>query len=458
VESDPIVANIPTLTTKGQKASEPIQLHIHGGARLAGQVAVDGSKNAALPLLAAAATLTDPVVLSGLPTSSDVEVMLGLLRRGGWTVSHDHQLGETRITSGQTAGSQPELPGAASIRASYYLVAPMLAAYGHASLPWPGGCSVGTRGMELHFAVYEAFGDEVEIGAEGYTIRTRSPDSRAKTVSILLPFRSRGATVAALLRSLVAGQPVIIGNPNLSAELHNLCRALTSAGCEVELDAARQIRMMPGQAGRIINWHVPGDKIEAGTLACALAATGGEGSVTGVAVDDIAPLLEALTRLGIRVEVGATKVFDDTISKLTICGSGEPPAGSLRAVASLAPGGLDADWEPSLLALALGVRGTHYFADSINPGRHGNLIPQLRGLGAIITESSQTECQLAGPQALTAAHVQATDIRTGSALLIAALTAVGTTTLTGMEQLRRGHADLPGKLLALGAKLDGGQM
>lgn len=109
------------------------------------------------------------------------------------------------------------------------------------------------------------------------------------------------------------------------------------------------------------------------------------------------------------------------------------------------------------MALALGVRGSHYLADSINPGRHGNLIPQLRRLGAVITEISQTECRLTGPQSLTGARVQATDIRTGSALLIAALTAAGTTALSGLEQIRRGHPDLPAKLRALGADLRDGR-
>lgn len=105
------------------------------------------------------------------------------------------------------------------------------------------------------------------------------------------------------------------------------------------------------------------------------------------------------------------------------------------------------------MALALGQPGTHLFSDSINPGRHGNLLPQLARLGAKIEEISPTECRLTGPQRLTGAGVEATDIRTGSALMVAALTARGITTLGGVDQLRRGHADLPGKLLHLGADI-----
>jgi UDP-N-acetylglucosamine 1-carboxyvinyltransferase len=125
----------------------------------------------------------------------------------------------------------------------------------------------------------------------------------------------------------------------------------------------------------------------------------------------------------------------------------------LRAIASLSPCGLDADFEPPLMALALGLPGTHLFADAINPGRHGNLLPQLARLGAGIEEISATECRLTGPQRLTGAGVEATDIRTGSALMVAGLTARGVTTVGGLDQLRRGHADLPGKLRALGADI-----
>jgi len=135
--------------------------------------------------------------------------------------------------------------------------------------------------------------------------------------------------------------------------------------------------------------------------------------------------------------------------------SWHPSGRSLQAIASLAPDGLDADFEPGLMALSLGLPGTHVFADDINPGRHGNLVPQLARLGAAIEVLSDTQCRLTGPQRLTGASVDATDIRTGSALLIAALSARGSTTVTGIRQLRRGHADLPGKLRTLGAAING---
>jgi UDP-N-acetylglucosamine 1-carboxyvinyltransferase len=425
-------------------------LHVTGGVPLSGEVRVDGSKNAALPLLAAAAALpADVTGLDNVPACADVQAMTGLLIEAGWPVQAGDSPGQVRLGAIAPGLTRPVLSGASRIRASYYLVPALLAAYGQASLPWPGGCSVGERGMGLHFTVYEAFGDIVETSPAGYVVRAGS--EACGTVRVVLPFRSRGATVAALLRGVSAGRPVVIGNPNLSAELHAVYRALGAAGCMVEV-TNRAVTMQPGSQPDPVRWTVPGDKIEAGTLACAIAATDGTGHVRGVEPGDMAPLVTALNVLGIPAAATAAGG-----GRLEIPAGWDPSGWSLDATASLEPGGLDADWEPGLLALAIGLPGLHRCADAINPGRHANLIPQLRAMGAVITEASTTACLVRGPQALSAARVRAADIRTGSALLIAALAANGTTVISELSQLRRGHADLPGTLRLLGACIASGK-
>ncbi len=193
---------------------------------------------------------------------------------------------------------------------------------------------------------------------------------------------------------------------------------------------------------------MPGDKIEAGTLACAIAASGGEGRIEGIHGPDVKALTELLAGVGVPV------TLDRDV--LTVHRAVQPTGRPLRALASLAPSGLDADFEPPLMALALTMPGTHQFADAIKPGRHSNLLPQLAALGADIEEITPTQCRLTGPQQLTGGTVRATDIRTGSALLIAALNARGTTTVTGLDQVRRGHVDLPAKLRVLGADIAAG--
>ncbi|MGH3833727.1 MAG: hypothetical protein ACRDRS_25370 [Pseudonocardiaceae bacterium] len=228
--------------------SAPTALEIRGSTPLAGTTVVDGSKNAALSLLAAAACMQQQVTLWGVPACADVEAMLSMLRLLGWAI------------------------------------------FRHRDLP---KITVGT--------VYEAFGDHVDSDTGSYMVRGAGAGwPGSGTVHIALPFRSRGATVAALLRAVVAARPVVIGNANLSAELRALYRALSAAGWEVQLDA-QQVSLWPGRTGGRICWRAPGDKIETGTLACAIAATGGCGHVDGALVEDVAPLAEALALLGVPV-------------------------------------------------------------------------------------------------------------------------------------------------------------
>lgn len=418
---------------------------VRPGRPLSGSVLVDGSKNAALPLLAAAAAVRRPVQVDRVPAIADVEHLLSTLTASGFQVvrpSHNsHRV--VVLPDAYAAPAHPALPQGAAIRASYYLIPALLATFGQAHLPWPGGCAIGNRGMDVHFDVYAAFGDTVTVDEHGYhVIATPNPPTE---VHVDLPFRSRGASVAAVLRAVVSGTTLVLRNPNQSPEFTGMCAALSSAGWQIVTGAEQVVAtpltvMSPWQ----LAWTVPGDKVEAVTLACAVAATGGRARIHGVPVADVAPVAEALTRLGIPTEC--------TADALVVHAADARPTGApLHAVASLDPGGLDADFEPALLALALGQRGTHLFADDINPGRHGNLLPQLARLGADIEELSPTRCRLTGPQKLVGADLVATDIRTGSAVLIAALTAHGSSTVTNLDQLRRGHPDLPGKLRQLGA-------
>ncbi|MHB9861058.1 UDP-N-acetylglucosamine 1-carboxyvinyltransferase [Streptomyces sp. YIM S03343] len=418
---------------------------VRPGRPLTGSVTVDGSKNAALPLLAAAAALDRPMRLSNLPANTDVQIMLSLLQQAGWHVAQP--VGEPTaavILPTESRHAYPDLPQAARIRASYYLVPALLARHGEARLPWPGGCQIGARGMDLHFKVYEAFGDRSVVDDAGYRVEATAP--RTGTVALVLPFRSRGATVAAMLRAVTTGRPLRLGEPNLSPEVLCVLDALHTAGWETRASARMLALSPPSSAPNDTTWVVPGDKVEAGTLACAVAATGGNARIEGARADDLGTLVAALHQLGISASSEANTL---TVSAEATRAISRP----LRAIASLSPGGLDADFEPPLMALALGLSGTHLFADAINPGRHSNLLPQLARLGAAIEEISPTECRLSGPQQLTGTGVEATDIRTGSALMVAGLTAQGVTTVGGLDQLRRGHADLPGKLHTLGADI-----
>jgi UDP-N-acetylglucosamine 1-carboxyvinyltransferase len=419
---------------------------IRSGEPLIGTVRVDGSKNAALPLIATAAAVGRLAHLGNVPQCQDVRTMLDLLRHCGYSVARSTSNPEEVVIL-PISGTDPpvELADAAAIRASYYLVPALLASCGRARLPWPGGCPVGERGMDLHFRVYEAFGDRVLLDGPGYQVV--KAQKRSPAMAIVLPYRSRGATVVAILRAVIDRCPLTVTQPNLSPEVAEIFAFLREAGWEASANEETLILTpLYVDGGAPLTWEVPGDKVEAVTLACAIAISRGSAQIKGVRAADVQAAMEAFAWLGIPAHAGADTV---TVQGQDTQLTGQP----LRAIASLAPGGLDADFEPPLMALALGMPGVHLFADAINPGRHGNLIPQLARLGAVIEQLSATHCRFTGPQRLTGAAVKANDIRTGSTLIVAGLAANGVTTVSGLAQLRRGHADLPGKLRHLGADI-----
>ncbi|MGW4412557.1 hypothetical protein ACWEJ6_51785 [Nonomuraea sp. NPDC004702] len=422
-------------------------LAVRGGRTLSGTVSVDGSKNAALPLVAAAAVLGRAVTLENLPDSSDVRAMCALVKAAGYEGGPSHGKTSTwRVFPAPALAARPDRELAASIRASYYLP-PALLVHGVAELPWPGGCNIGDRGMDLHFDVYKAFGDTVETNDHGYRI-TPAASQLSTPVELTLPFPSRGTTVVALLRAVAGHRPLVLRNPSPSPEVTGLIQALTDSGHHATYQPDGTLTFTPCVA-RAATWQVPGDKVEAATLLCALAITGGHGRIVGVNPDHLRSLIELLTKVGFPVNP-----IDDGVELTANVQLTGTPINAFGTQASLAAADwLDADFEPPLMALALTLPGVHGFADEINPGRHGNLLPQLRRLGADIIEESATACRVSGPQQLRGARVEAVDIRTGSALLLAGLGAEGTTVVAGLAQLRRGHADLPSKLRALGADI-----
>jgi UDP-N-acetylglucosamine 1-carboxyvinyltransferase len=415
----------------------PCVIEVRGGIPLQGTVTVDGSKSTCLPLLAAAASLGGGVSLTGVPDSADVVSMMRLLDEAGWPVWKEASDVGVGAPLGTPVGGLAE---AAAIRASHYLVPALLAAHGTARLPWPGGRAADDRGMQLHFAVYEAFGDRAEVDANGYMVRAGQRSSRLAMIT--LPFRSRSATIVALLRAAVAGRPVRIEQPNTAPETQAVIAALRTADWECNSEASVLTATPPSTRSTLRHtWIVPGDRIEAGTLACAIAATGGAGIITGADPVGMAALVTALRRLGVAANAeAAALVIDATAGQ---------PVRNLRVIATRNPGGLDADFEPALLVAASGRRGRHRFADA----RHANLLPQLARFGLATQPITATECVIEGPQRLSAATVEAIDARTGAALLVAGCAASGTTVLHGPGQIRRGHPDLPGKLRALGAAI-----
>lgn len=424
-------------------AQERATVAITGGRKLAArEVAVDGASGAALAMLAAAAATRQVVELANLPRSGDVLAITSLIEACGWSVTTSAD--RTRIEpSGAPAR---EMHAAGNVRASGWLVPALLGACGLAEMPWPGGDPIADRAMDLIFKVYEAFGDHCVKNETGYRVTAGSPPARAE---ISLPYPSRGATIAALARAAsTASTTVVIDNPNTSAETMAVFDALSGLAWDGHW-SARRLTLIPREpAAGAAHWTVPGDSAQAATLACALLVTGGSGDITGVPARAMTEFCGAVARVGYFVEPDGDRLYVRPTER-----SRQRRWTGIEARTGPDPRGLPAEVEPLLMALALGCAGVHTFRDEINPGRHPTLIPQLAALGADIIEHSPSEASLHGPQHLVGAPVAVRDKCGGAALMIAALAAEGTTTIIGVEHVRRGYADLPGKLAGLGAEI-----
>ncbi|MGW8552610.1 UDP-N-acetylglucosamine 1-carboxyvinyltransferase [Streptomyces tubercidicus] len=420
---------------------------VRPGRPLSGVIRVGGSKTATLILLAAAASTRRPVKLDNVPADDDTRTMLTLIKSCGYHVARPVTSPDTVVMLPAPGRSPaPDLVQASQFRASYYLVPVQLASSGQAALPWPPGVGTGDRRMELHFGVYKAFGDTVLLDEHGY--RVRAEDNNRDEVQIRLPCRSRSASVAAIARAVMSQTPLQLRNPNLSTEVISLLSCLSGCGWRVGISKDVVTARPPSYyQDCALPWTVPGDKLAAGALACAIAATGGAARIEGIHRRDVAPVVDAIRHLGIPTTEGpdAITVHAD---------QARPTHRPLLTTASLNPHGLDSDLQPALIAVALGMPGIHTFADAINPRRHSKVLSQLTGLGAEFDEILPFQCRLTGPQRLTGGTVRASgDFGTGAALLVAGLTARGTTTITGLDRFRQEHTDLPAALRHLGADI-----
>lgn len=426
-------------------------IRVTGGRTLRTEaIEVSGDGAVALPLLAAAAATRRRVSLTRVPGSQEAKTVIGLIEACGWNVTR----AGTRVDlSAEHLGGDyhPDaaLGAAADLAGSHYLLSALLGAFGRAELPYPGGSTLLERSMDLVFKVYDRFGDTVHEHQDGYRV-TAGPRA-PRNVEISLSYPDRSATIAALLRAAsLDSSTVTIHNPDRSAATNAVFAALVETGMIGTRAAdAGSISLGPGRRRSGSVWAVPGNALEATVLACALLATAGAGQVTGIDARDLHDFASIVSDAGLYVDPDRDRVHVRTVTRYR-----DRPWAGIRASTGLGRRTLSSDIEPLLMTLALATPGSHKLENRVDPGRHPSLIPQLRALGAQITETSACCAAFTGPQNLHGATVHATDAMNATALLIASLSARGTTTITGAEHLDELYDDLPSALAALGARLE----
>ena len=412
-------------------------LKITGGTPLHGSIRIQGSKNAALPVVAAGLLLGQGQTLTctNVPLLRDTETMAALLRELGMTVTFEK--GTVTVTRNGDLSCEMPAVQVQKMRASSIVLGPLLAQQGRAVMPMPGGCTIGARPIDLHLKGLAKMGAQIELH-HGAVYATAE---KLRGCRIYLDFPSVGATENLVMAAALAEGETIIENAAREPEITNLVQALQAMGADVvfkkDNQGIIQVNGKPELASGTVK-IVP-DRIAACTYLLAGAITNGEVTVTDVMPQHFDSLLAKLEE----AEVGYLRQED----RVTVY----PSRGRMKSlsVKTMPYPGFPTDVQPQLMAALCLAHGTSVVKESIFESRFQH-VPELRKMGAEIDIQGNTAV-IRGVEALNGSDVQATDLRAGAALALAGLAAEGETRVHGLKHILRGYEDFDVALTSLGA-------
>ncbi len=398
---------------------------------LNGEVEISGSKNAALPIMAASILANGKSRFRNIPSLSDIGVMSDILMCLGASV----EKGEEYIIDTSSAKSV-SLPSevCTRIRASFLVAGPLLARFGRADVPLPGGCRIGSRPVDLHLKGFKAMGADFSV-EDGY-VKLRC---QALTgTNIYLDFPSVGATQNIIMAAVLAKGTTVIENAASEPEITDLANYLIKCGASIEGAGTDTITIHGVDELCPCEYCVIPDRIEAGTFMIGAALTGGNITLKNV---DCAHLSAISSKLG---EVGATVTeFADEIS--ITC----PEIKKHTDIKTLPFPGFPTDMQAQFASLMCSADGTSVITETVFENRF-MYIPELVRMNADIKLDGRCAI-IKGGTPLIGAKVRATDLRAGAALVLAGLCAEGKTVVTDSHYIKRGYSDFAKKLKLLGA-------
>jgi UDP-N-acetylglucosamine 1-carboxyvinyltransferase len=414
------------------------KLRIRGGRRLAGEVAISGAKNAALPELCAALLTAEPVLLSNVPRLHDVATMLKLLRQMGVAADASGEAEATvALDASKVTHKEASYDLVKTMRASILVLGPLVARFGEARVSLPGGCAIGTRPVDQHIKGLQALGAEITV-EHGYIVARAS---RLKGARVTTDMVTVTGTENLLMAATLAEGETVLENAAQEPEIPDLAEMLIAMGARIEGHGTSRIRIegvreLHGVAHRIIP-----DRIEAGTFLCAVAATGGEVLLRGARADHLEAAIEKLREAGATIEAGE--------GWIRIRADGRPRAVSFRTSEYPA---FPTDMQAQFMALDAIADGAATVAETIFENRFMH-VPELMRLGARIDVDGRVAV-IQGVDKLSGAIVMATDLRASAGLVIAGLVAEGETVVDRIYHLDRGYDRMEAKLRTLGADIE----
>jgi UDP-N-acetylglucosamine 1-carboxyvinyltransferase len=413
---------------------------IEGPVRLSGRVTANGSKNASLPIMAAAILAGGPSSFAGVPNLSDVRVFGELLGHLGCRVERTP---EGRMVVDSTTVDNPvgEYEIVRKMRASICILGPLLARCGRAEVSMPGGCAIGDRPINLHLRGLRALGAEIHL-KNGYVI-AQTPAGGLKGTSIFLG-GSFGSTVLGtanvMMAATLAKGRTVIESAACEPEITDLAHCLNRMGARISGIGSPHLVIEGVSRLRPIEYEVIPDRIEAGTFMVAAAITAGELDIVNCRLDDMMAVADKLRDIGIVVEAtddGCTVVGSEHFKPADVTTQPYP--------------GFPTDLQAQLMALLALADGNSVVIEKIFPDRFMH-VAELNRMAADLRKEGPAVI-VAGVKKLIAAPVMASDLRASAALVLAGLAAEGTTTVNRVYHIDRGYERIEERLNPLGAKI-----
>ena len=421
------------------------KLVIEGGAPLRGEIAISGAKNAALPILCASLLSAEPLVLHNVPALEDVATTLKLLAQMGVTVQRDGATVRLDASGLNNPVAPYEL--VKTMRASILVLCPLVARMGRARVSLPGGCAIGARPVDQHIKGLEAMGATVllehgDIVATAPARANAEPGQSGKLrgARIVTDLVTVTGTENLMMAAVLADGETVIENAAREPEVLDLAECLIAMGARIRGAGSDRITIEGVARLHGATHHIMPDRIETGTYLAAVAAAGGDVTLTGTRADTLDAVLQKLR------ETGA--VVDATESTIRIRAAARPRAVNLRTAPYPA---FPTDMQAQLMALNCIAEGTAVVTETIFENRFMHA-QELQRMGASIDIEGNTAV-VKGVARLNGAHVMATDLRASASLVIAALAAEGETVIDRIYHLDRGYESLEQKLSAVGARV-----
>ena len=408
---------------------------VKGPVRLKGASAVSGAKHAVLPIMAAALLIRGRSVIENVPALRDVYTMIKMLDVLG--AETDFADGTLTIDTSNATGVDAPYDLVRTMRASIYVLAPLLAFHGRARVSMPGGCAWGPRPIDLHLMAMEKLGAKIDL-EHGYILASCK---RLTGGEVTFPFSSVGATAQTMMAAALARGTTVIRNAALEPEITDLGVALQEAGVSVHGLETPTLEITGVDELRPIHHRVIPDRIEAGTYDAAAAITGGDVTVTRCAPHHLDAVLSTLRGCGAEIEPSGDTLRVRGPKRL------EPA----HVVTQEYPG-FPTDMQAQIIAVLCRADGVSTVKDTIYPDRFTH-VPELRRFGADIRLDGNLAV-IKGTGSLQGAPVMATDIRASSALILGAMVAKGTTEILRVYHIDRGYEQIENKLRELGADIE----